>query len=59
MKHINATLTLRDTEKELGISQSTIRRLIKYKVITAQQIVSCAPWQIEKSELEKNQYKKL
>ncbi|MCP5374832.1 MAG: recombinase family protein [Rickettsiaceae bacterium] len=59
MKHINVTLTLRDTAKELGVSQSTIRRLIKYKIITAQQIVNCAPWQIEKSELEKESVQKV
>lgn len=52
-------LTLERAAKELHVSQSTVRRLIKNKIITAKQAINCAPWQIEKSELEKECVKQI
>lgn len=55
----DAILTLEEAAKKLGVSKSTVRRLIKGKVITAQQVVLCAPWQIEQTELEKEAVKNI
>ncbi|OJW53842.1 MAG: hypothetical protein BGO67_10195 [Alphaproteobacteria bacterium 41-28] len=49
----NPFLTLEKTAEKLQVSNATIRRLIKDKIITAKQVISCAPWLIDKSELEK------
>lgn len=54
-----AILTLEEAAKKLGVSNSTVRRLIKSKVITARQVVLCAPWQIEQAELEKETVKNI
>lgn len=50
-------LTLEEAAAELQINPSTVRRLIKNNVITAKQVISCAPWQIDKSELKKESVK--
>lgn len=55
----NSFLTLEKAAAELQVSHSTIRRLIKRKVISAKQAISCAPWQIHKSELEKDLVKNI
>jgi DNA invertase Pin-like site-specific DNA recombinase len=52
-------LTLEKAAEELQVSQATIRRLIRNKVIVAKQVISCAPWQIQKSELEKESVKNI
>jgi DNA invertase Pin-like site-specific DNA recombinase len=53
------TLNLEETARQLKIHESTVRRLIQRKDIKATQIVSCAPWQIKKSELEKASVQKI
>ena len=50
-------LTLEEAAIELQVSPSTVRRLIRNNLITAKQTISCAPWQIDKSELEKESVK--
>jgi DNA invertase Pin-like site-specific DNA recombinase len=45
--------TLQEVAEELGVSVSVIRRLIREKVLPAQQIVKHAPWVIERHDLEK------
>ncbi len=39
-------LTLEEASEKLGVSHKIIRRLIDSKVITATQVVPCAPWEI-------------
>jgi excisionase family DNA binding protein len=39
-------LTLEQTAERLGIAVNTVRRLIEEKVLPANQVVPCAPWQI-------------
>jgi hypothetical protein len=39
-------LTLEETAFRLGISATTVRRMIQQKLLPASQVVSCAPWQI-------------
>lgn len=52
-------LTLEEAAKKLSVSNFTVRRLIKSKVITAHQVVLGAPWQIEQTELEKEAVKNI
>jgi excisionase family DNA binding protein len=40
------SLTLQEAAERLGVSATTVRRLIKLKLIPANQVVECAPWQI-------------
>jgi hypothetical protein len=39
-------LTLEETAHRLGISGTSVRRMIRQKVLPASQVVACAPWQI-------------
>ena len=39
-------LTLEETAFRLGISATTVRRMIRQKLLPASQVVACAPWQI-------------
>lgn len=45
--------------KELGINIMTVKKLIQQKIITAEQVVSYAPWMIAKSELTKPAIRRL
>ncbi|MBP6952725.1 MAG: recombinase family protein [Alphaproteobacteria bacterium] len=55
----NLFLTLEKAAEELQVSKVTVRHLIKDKIITAKQAISCAPWQIHRSELEKESLKRI
>ena len=46
-----ATLTLGEVRQRLGVSTTTVRRMIQTKTISAQQVVPYAPWQIPVEEL--------
>lgn len=39
-------LTLEETAFRLGVSATSVRRMIRQKVLPASQVVPCAPWQI-------------
>ena len=39
-------LTLEEAAQRLGVSTTTVRRLIEQKKLAATQVVPCAPWQI-------------
>lgn len=58
-REAQSTFTLKEAAKELKISDSSVRRLIKLKIIEAKQPVSCAPWQIQKTEFEKESVKEV
>jgi hypothetical protein len=44
-------LTLDEAAERLGVSPTTVRRLIEQKTLPAQQLVSCAPWEISAEAL--------
>jgi DNA invertase Pin-like site-specific DNA recombinase len=44
-------LTLEDAAAELGVSNTVVRRLIKAKVLPAEQVVTYAPWLIRRAHL--------
>ena len=48
-------LTLEETARELRVSNTVIKRLIREKILPARQVVSYAPWVIERSSLELSQ----
>jgi len=45
-------LTVEQTAKTLGVSETVIRRLIKERVLPAKQSVALAPWIIARLDLE-------
>ena len=44
-------LTLEQTARQLGVSNTVVRRLIREKVLPAKQVVTCAPWVISRGDL--------
>jgi len=46
------TLTLEQAADRLGVAIKTMKRLIDEKVVTATQVVPCAPWQISTESVE-------
>jgi len=46
-------LNLTEAAKELGLSAMAVKKLIKLKIVSAQQIVTYAPWMISRTELDK------
>ncbi len=51
-------ITIEQASEKLGICAQSVRMLIKSKVISAKQVVPCAPWAILTQELEKDIVKK-
>ena len=45
-------VTMEEAAQRLGVSSTSIRRLIKLKKVPANQVVACAPWQIPIEALE-------
>jgi excisionase family DNA binding protein len=45
-------VTMEEAAQRLGVSSTSIRRLIKLKKIPATQVVACAPWQIPVEALD-------
>jgi excisionase family DNA binding protein len=45
-------LTLEEAAHRLGISSTSVRRMIDQKLIPASQVVECAPWEIPAQALE-------
>ena len=45
-------LSLEETARELRVSNTVIKRLIREKILPARQVVSYAPWVIERSSLD-------
>jgi excisionase family DNA binding protein len=45
-------LTMEEAAHRLGVSAMSVRRLIVRKQLPAQQVVACAPWQIEATALD-------
>jgi hypothetical protein len=39
-------LTLQEAAQRLGVSSTTVRRMIKLKLLPANQVIAYAPWQI-------------
>jgi excisionase family DNA binding protein len=50
----NGLLTMAEAAQRLGISPTSVRRLIELKKLPASQVVGCAPWQIPADALESN-----
>ncbi|MCI0437481.1 MAG: recombinase family protein [Gemmatimonadetes bacterium] len=44
-------LTLEETARTLGVSNTVIKRLIREQILPAHQVVRCAPWVIERTSL--------
>ncbi len=44
-------LSLEETARELGVSNTVIKRLIREKILPARQVVAYAPWVIDRSSL--------
>lgn len=45
-------LSLEETARALGVSNTVIQRLIREKILPARQVVAYAPWVIERASLE-------
>ena len=45
-------LTLEEAAQRLGVSPTSVRRMIAQKKIPARQVVACAPWQVPPEALE-------
>ena len=53
LSHANVnTVTLEEAAHRLGISASSVRRMIVQKLLPATQVVQCAPWEIPVTALE-------
>jgi len=48
----NDVLTMAEAAQRLGVSTTSVRRLIEQKKPTASQVVACAPWQIPIAALD-------
>ena len=48
-------LTLEEAYDALGVSHKIVRRLIDSKLITATQVVRCAPWEIPAEAIRSEQ----
>jgi hypothetical protein len=48
-------LTLQDAARHVGVSTTTLRRLIRDRQVPAQQVVPCAPWEIARDALDSDQ----
>jgi DNA invertase Pin-like site-specific DNA recombinase len=48
-------LTLQDAARHLGVSTTTLRRLIRDRHVPARQVVPCAPWEIARDVLDSDQ----
>ena len=44
-------LTLEQTANELGVSNTVVKRFIREKTLPAKQVIPCAPWVIERKDL--------
>ncbi len=51
-KRTTGFLTLEQAAERLGVSATTVRRMIVRKKLRANQVVPCAPWQISVEELD-------
>ena len=51
-------LTMEEAAQRLGVSATTIRRLIRLKKLPASQVVTCAPWQIPAEALDSEAVRK-
>jgi DNA invertase Pin-like site-specific DNA recombinase len=45
-------LTLDETALHLGVSATSVRRMIRQKLLPANQVIACAPWQIPAAALK-------
>jgi DNA invertase Pin-like site-specific DNA recombinase len=45
-------LTLQEAAQYLRVSPTTVRRLINHQLVTARQVVPCAPWEIARDGLD-------
>jgi len=45
-------LTLEETAHRLGVSATSVRRMIRQKLLAASQVIACAPWQIHGEALK-------
>jgi DNA invertase Pin-like site-specific DNA recombinase len=52
------TLTLGEAARSLGVHDSRVRRMIREGLITATQVVPCAPYEISPQELEREDVKR-
>jgi DNA invertase Pin-like site-specific DNA recombinase len=45
-------LTMEQAAQQLGVSTMVVRRFIQHKILPARQVVKCAPWMIERADLD-------
>jgi hypothetical protein len=51
-------VTLEQAAQRLDLSPPSVRKMIDLKILTAHQIVECAPWQIPVTELDREEVRK-
>lgn len=51
-------VTMEEAAQRLGVSSTSIRRMVKLKKMPATQVVACAPWQIAIEALESEEVRK-
>jgi excisionase family DNA binding protein len=56
-QHNHDVLTMAEAAQRLGVSTTSVKRLIEQKKLTATQVVACAPWQIPIDALESEEVK--
>jgi len=49
---VGEMLTLDETALHLGVSATSVRRMIRQKLLPANQVIACAPWQIPAEALK-------
>jgi excisionase family DNA binding protein len=54
----DGVVTMEEAAHRLGVSSTSIRRLIKLKKMPAHQIVACAPWQIPIEALDSEEVRR-
>jgi len=52
------SVTLEEAAHRLGVSSTTVRRMINSKLLPASQVIACAPWQIPEAALESEDVKR-
>jgi excisionase family DNA binding protein len=53
------SVTLEEAAHRLGVSSTTVRRMINSKLLPANQVIACAPWQIAEADLESEDVKRI
>jgi len=54
----NGYLTLEQSAQYLGVSVNSVRGMIQQKILSAEQVVPCAPWRISVALLDSEEIRK-